>query len=59
MPIPLTHLATLAAILGSLICPGTVEAEPHLLGKIHFPNSGALEAQADFLEGVLYLHNFE
>ncbi len=30
-----------------------------LLGKIEFPNSGATEAQADFIEGVLYLHNFE
>jgi tetratricopeptide (TPR) repeat protein len=30
-----------------------------LLGQIDFPNSGAPEAQADFIEGVLYLHNFE
>lgn len=34
-------------------------AEGNLLGKIDFPNSGTPEAQADFIEGVLYLHNFE
>ena len=34
-------------------------AEGQLLGKIKFPNSGAAKAQADFIEGVLYLHNFE
>ena len=32
---------------------------PRPLGKIDFPNSGSAEAQADFIEGVLYLHNFE
>ncbi len=30
-----------------------------LLGKIDFPNSGAAAAQADFIEGMLYMHNFE
>ena len=34
-------------------------AEGNLLGAIDFPNSGAEEAQADFIEGVLYMHNFE
>lgn len=34
-------------------------ADSDLLGLIEFPNSGAKEAQADFIEGVLYLHNFE
>jgi len=34
-------------------------AQGHLLGQIDFPNSGAEAAQADFLEGVLYMHNFE
>jgi tetratricopeptide (TPR) repeat protein len=28
------------------------------LGKISFPNSGAAAAQADFIRGVLWLHNF-
>lgn len=36
-----------------------LSAEPALLGNIDFPNSGAAEAQDDFVEGVLYLHNFE
>ncbi len=35
------------------------DSPKHLLGKIDFPNSGAPEAQADFTEGVLYMHNFE
>ena len=34
-------------------------AQNNLLGKISFPNSGAPEAQADFMEGMLFLHNFE
>lgn len=34
-------------------------AQNNLLGKIDFPNSGAPNAQADFMEGMLYLHNFE
>lgn len=29
------------------------------LGSLSFPNSGAVEAQADFLRGVLLLHSFE
>ena len=34
-------------------------ADTGLLGKIDFPNSGAEAAQADFIEGMLYMHNFE
>jgi tetratricopeptide (TPR) repeat protein len=34
-------------------------AQDKLLGKIDFPNSGAEAAQADFIEGVKFLHNFE
>jgi hypothetical protein len=41
----------------SLMTPQFLGAE--LLGKIDFPNSGAPDAQADFVEGVLFLHNFE
>ena len=29
------------------------------LGNVVFPNSGAKEAQADFLRGVALLHSFE
>lgn len=36
-----------------------VTAQDKLLGKIDFPNSGAEAAQADFIEGVKFLHNFE
>ena len=35
------------------------ETSSTLLGKIDFPNSGSAEAQPAFIEGVLYLHNFE
>ncbi len=35
------------------------ETSSKLLGKIDFPNSGSEEAQPAFVEGVLYLHNFE
>ena len=34
-------------------------AQDKLLGKINFPNSGAEEAQVDFIEGMKFLHNFE
>jgi len=34
-------------------------AQNKLLGKITFPNSGTEAAQDDFIEGVLFLHNFE
>ncbi len=35
------------------------QAEPARLGKLEFINSGAAKAQADFIDGVLYLHSFE
>jgi tetratricopeptide (TPR) repeat protein len=44
----------LAVVLASF-----AHADTNLLGKISFPNSGAPDAQSDFLEGVLYMHNFE
>ncbi|MDX1672679.1 MAG: hypothetical protein R3211_10085 [Balneolaceae bacterium] len=33
--------------------------QKRLLGKIDFPNSGSPDAQDDFIEGMLFLHNFE
>jgi hypothetical protein len=48
----------IAAILFA-VGTGTVNAQPKLLGKIDFPTSGSAEAQPDFIEGVLFLHNFE
>ena len=51
------YLIGLAALA---IAPGIgAESNADLLGVIDFPTSGAAEAQASFLEGVLYLHNFE
>jgi len=49
----------LTVIIAFLILPQPGLAQDQLLGKIDFPNSGAEEAQADFIEGVLFLHNFE
>lgn len=48
----------LILLLAAISIP-ELQAQNKLLGKIDFPNSGAQEAQADFIEGVLYLHNFE
>ena len=39
-------------------CQG-VEPSAGLLGEINFPNSGLAAAQPAFIEGVVYLHNFE
>jgi len=36
-----------------------ITAQDRLLGKIDFPNSGEETAQADFIEGMKFLHNFE
>lgn len=36
-----------------------VVSQNKLLGKIDFPNSGDEVAQADFIQGVKFLHNFE
>lgn len=48
----LVTIFTLAALF-------QVTAQDKQLGKIDFPNSGASDAQADFIEGVKFLHNFE
>lgn len=39
--------------------PSSAAGQAAVLGEIEFPNSGAAEAQADFIRGVLYLHSFE
>lgn len=49
-------------VLAILVTVGGCEkAGPssQLLGEIDFPNSGSVGAQPAFIEGVLYLHNFE
>lgn len=49
---------SLILLLFTFTMPGLL-AQGKLLGKIDMPNSGATEAQADFIEGMLFLHNFE
>ena len=53
------RLPSLPGFFCLLATLGVAALPAQLLGKISFPNSGAVEAQADFIEGVLYLHNFE
>jgi len=54
------HLILLILLLACSVCIFRAASAQHkLLGEIDFPNSGAVEAQADFTEGVLFLHNFE
>ncbi len=36
-----------------------LSAQAPRLGQLEFPNSGASEAQEAFLDGVLFMHNFE
>ena len=50
---------TMLAILATCGMVSAGETSSKLLGKINFPNSGSAEAQPAFIEGVLYLHNFE
>lgn len=49
---------SLILLLFAFAMPGLL-AQGKLLGKIDMPNSGAAQAQADFMEGMLFLHNFE
>ncbi len=53
-----TRVAVLVLIC-ALALSTTAGADDNLLGKIDFPNSGPPEAQADFIIGVLNMHNFE
>ena len=43
----------------ALLLAAHAEAQSLRLGSVDFPNSGAAEAQEDFLQGVLLLHSFE
>ena len=50
----------LTALVALAMCgPVLADSESKLLGIIDFPTSGSKEAQAHFLQGVLYMHNFE
>jgi len=46
-------------VLATPVAAASVSAQSLRLGEIDFPNSGAPEAQDDFLDGVLLLHSFE
>lgn len=50
-----------AGVFAALVAlvPARQATQERQLGTIDFPNSGAAEAQADFIEGVLLLHSFE
>lgn len=54
-----SYLFTTLSLLLLLVFGADLQAQEKQLGKIDFPNSGAAEAQADFIEGVKFLHNFE
>jgi tetratricopeptide (TPR) repeat protein len=46
-------------IITLMILGASAQAQNKQLGKINFPNSGNKSAQADFIEGMKFLHNFE
>ena len=48
----------MAVLIGTSAC-WAAEPPPRSLGQLNFPNSGSMEAQPHFIEGVLYLHSFE
>lgn len=50
---------SLFLVLSFLLNIHPLSAQENLLGEIDFPNSGSDTAQEDFIEGVLFLHNFE
>jgi hypothetical protein len=54
------HLrAGLVAVALALLLPVPAHSQEGVLGRTEFPNSGPAEAQAPFLEGVLWMHSFE
>lgn len=53
------YFSLLLAVVALIFISVESVAQNKLLGKINFPNSGAEAAQADFIEGVKFLHNFE
>jgi tetratricopeptide (TPR) repeat protein len=51
--------STFLILFLSIVIAIPAHAQQKLLGKVSFPNSGDEAAQADFIEGVKFLHNFE
>ncbi len=48
----------LACLLLSAVAFASAQAPSPRLGRVVFPNSGSAAAQADFLQGVAWLHSF-
>ncbi|MFU8811728.1 MAG: hypothetical protein ACNA78_02105 [Balneolaceae bacterium] len=53
------RLSLLTLFLVILTTTVALAQNDRLLGDVHFPNSGAEEAQEPFIRGLLFLHNFE
>ena len=53
------HPSLFFLIISFLLYFQPLTAQENLLGEIEFPNSGSDSVQSDFIEGVLFLHNFE
>ena len=58
---PYSIVAPALVLLATVVQPAASQEPTHIegLGTLSFPNSGAPEAQHDFLRGVLLLHSFE
>ncbi len=58
---PYAAVVSSLVLLATIVVPAASQQLTHLdgLGSLSFPNSGAAEAQHDFLRGVLLLHSFE
>ncbi len=54
-------IVSVLLLLATVVRPAASQQLTHIegLGSLSFPNSGAPEAQHDFLRGVLLLHSFE
>ncbi len=58
---PYAAVVSSLVLLATVVVPAASQQPTHIdgLGSLSFPNSGAAEAQHDFLRGVLLLHSFE
>ena len=58
---PYAAVVSSMMLLATVVVPAASQEPTHIdgLGSLSFPNSGAAEAQHEFLRGVLLLHSFE
>lgn len=58
---PYAAVVSSMILLATVVVPAASQEPTHIdgLGSLSFPNSGAAEAQHEFLRGVLLLHSFE